>query len=252
MPESPTPERYVPSAPKGGISRLWKAFRAKPDRGQVLVAVLLAALGFGVVLQVRVDANDQLDQARRTELVQILSDLNQRSSRLENEIEELEATRRELASGADTEQVALEQTATRARQLAVLAGTAPAQGPGIVVTLEDPDEQVRARHILATVQELRVAGAEAMQLEGGNGEAVRMSASTFFLDADGVLEVDGVELTRPYVIKAVGAPGALAGSIRFVSSEVAEEAVVEEHDALVIDALREPVTPEYARPAPDD
>jgi uncharacterized protein YlxW (UPF0749 family) len=252
MPESPPPERFVPSAPQGGIPRLWKALKARPDRGQVVVAVLLAALGFGVVLQVRVDTEDQLDQARRTELVQILSDLNQRSSRLESEIEELEATRRELASGADTEQVALEQTASRARQLAVLAGTAPAQGPGIVVTLEDPDERVRAANVLATVQELRVAGAEAMQIEGGNGEAVRISASSFFLDAGGALEVDGVELTRPYVIKAIGAPSALAGSIRFVSTEVSEEAVVEELDSLVVDALREPVTPEYARPATED
>src|SRR5690606_32157204 len=191
MPDSPTPERFVPSAPRGGIRRLWKAFTAKPDRGQLVVALLLAALGFGVVLQVRGDADDQLETARRTELVQILSDLNQRSSRLEQEIAELEATRRELASGADTERTALEQTAMRARQLAVLAGTAPAQGPGIVVTLEDPDGQVRARHILATVQELRVAGAEAMQIQGGNGELVRVSASTYFLDAGGGLEVDG-------------------------------------------------------------
>ena len=252
MPESPTPERYVPSAPKGGVSRLWRAFRAKPDRGQVVVAVLLAALGFGVVLQVRVDADDQLDQARRTELVQILSDLNQRSSRLESEIEELEATRRELASGADTEQVALEQTATRARQLAVLAGTAPARGPGIVVSLEDPDERLRARHILAAVQELRVAGAETMQIEGGNGEVARISASSYFLDVDGMLEIDGMRLTRPYVIKAIGASAALSGSIKFVPGEFSDEAAVEESESLVIDALREPVTPEYARPATED
>ena len=233
---------------------MWKALTSRPDGGQVVVAVLLGALGFGAVLQVRADEADLLAQARRTELVQILSDLNQRNSRLESEVAELQAARRELQSGAQSEEALLEQTANRARQLAILAGTAPARGPGVVVNIEDPEERVRARHILGAVQELRVAGAEAIQIEGGNGNVVRVAVDTYFVDPDDVLMVDGVPITRPYVLTVIGDPTALNASVLFLggNKEILEESVVEERDDLVVDALREPVQPEYAQPAAED
>jgi uncharacterized protein YlxW (UPF0749 family) len=246
--------KFVPSSPRSGPRRLWKAFTARPDGGQVVVAGLIAALGFGAVVQVRADESDQLAQARRSELVQILSDLNQRNSRLEDEVAELQAARRELQSGAQTEEAALEQTATRARQLAILAGTAPASGPGVVVTIADPSERVQARHVMGIVQELRVAGAEAIQLEGGNDNVVRIGVDSYFLDPDGVLTVDGVPITRPYVLTVVGDPSALNASVLFLggSEEIQDEALVEEREDLLVDAVREPERPEYARPAPDD
>ena len=253
MPE-PTARRFVPSSPHGGPRRLWKALTARPDGGQVVVALLIAALGFGAVLQVRADESDQLAQARRSELVQILSDLNQRNSRLEDEVTELQTARRELQSGAQSEEALLEQTASRARQLAILAGTAPASGPGVVVTIEDPNERVQARHVMGAVQELRVAGAEAIQLEGGNDNEVRIGVDSYFLDPDGVLTVDGVRITRPYKLTVIGDPAALNASVLFLggNKEILEESVVEEHDDLLVDALREPARPEYAQPATDD
>ncbi len=253
MPES-TDRRFVPSRPQSGPRRLWRAFTSRPDRGQVVVAVLIAALGFGAVVQVRAGEGDQLAQARRSELVQILNDLNQRNSRLESEVSELQSARRELQSGAQSEEAALEQTASRARQLAILAGTAPARGPGVVVTINDPAEQVLARHVMGVVQELRVAGAEAIQLEGGNGNVVRIGVDSYFLDPNGVLTVDGVPIMRPYVLTVIGDPAALNASVLFLGSnkEIREESVVEEHEDLLVDALREPTRPEYARPTSDD
>lgn len=254
QPEQSSPDQFVPSPRRRGPGRLWKALTARPDGGQVVVAVLVGALGFGAVLQVRADEEDQLGQARRTDLVQILSDLNQRGGRLESELGELQATQRELASGADSEEAALEQTAARARQLAVLAGTEPASGPGVEVTIEDPGLRVAARHILSAIGELRVAGAEAMQIAGGNGNVVRIAASSYFLDIDGELEVDGVQLTRPYLITAVGDPNALAESVQFAggTKEIVEEAVAEMRDEVLVDALRDPAAPQYARPTNED
>ncbi|HEU4540551.1 MAG TPA: DUF881 domain-containing protein [Jiangellaceae bacterium] len=253
MPE-PTDRRFVARSPQSGPRRLWKALTSRPDGGQVVVAVLIAALGFGAVLQVRADESDQLTQARRSELVQILSDLNQRNSRLEDEVAELQGARRELQSGAQSEEAALEQTATRARQLAILAGTAPASGPGVEVTIEDPNERVQARHVMGAVQELRVAGAEAIQIEGGNGNVVRIGVDSYFLDPDGVLTVDEVPITRPYVLTVIGDPAALNAGVLFLggNKEILEESVVEEHEELLVDAVREPVELDYAQPAVDD
>ncbi len=226
-----------------GLRRLWKAVRARPDAGQLVIAVLLGALGFG----------DDLEGARRTDLVQILGDLNQRSARLEDEIDELEATRRELANNDD--QAVLERSAERSRQLAVLAGTSQAAGPGVEVTIADPGRQVRARHLITAVSELRAAGAEAIQIEGGDGVAVRVVMSTYFTEENGELRVDGTRVTRPYVITAIGQdPEALRGAVKFVggAEELFEEAVVEEYQQITVDALRDVSEPEYARPAPQD
>ena len=64
---------------------------------------------------------------------------------------------------------ALAETQRRAKVLGILAGTLPATGPGVVVAITDPQGKVRANVVLTVVQELRDAGAEALQIEGGGG-----------------------------------------------------------------------------------
>lgn len=254
-PDPPVP--FVPTAPTG-LSRLMRALRAKPDLGQVAVGALVGLLGFAAAVQIQADEDDLLSRARRADLIQILDGLTERADRLENQIAELDADRRELLSGADSEQAALDQAEARAQQLAVLAGTAAASGPGIVVTVTDPDAVVDALTLLSAVQELRDAGAEAIEISGAGDSQVRVVASTYFLDsADGV-EVDGVELRPPYRITAIGEPETMASAMQFpqgVVSRVSDKggrATVSQEDELTVDALHEARSPEYASPAPDD
>ena len=77
--------------------------------------------------------------------------------------------------------------ATEADTLDILAGTVPVTGPGIRITIEEVDGPVDIDSLLDTVQELRTAGAEAMQI---NGE-VRVVAQTSFEDGVGGIDVDG-------------------------------------------------------------
>ncbi|WP_053202852.1 DUF881 domain-containing protein [Jiangella muralis] len=254
--------RFTPAAPSG-TKRLWNAVRQRPDGGQVLVAVLVALLGFGAVLQVRADDDDALANARRDDLVQILDGLRRQADRLDDHVAELESDRRDLVSGADTEAAALEQAEERARSTGVLAGTIAAGGPGIIMTISDPDHDVAAYTMLRAINELRVAGAEAIQIRGGgNDAAVRVVASTSFENPSAdVLTVGGVELEPPYEIVAIGEPGELSGSMMFANGVVASiegddkggaEATVDEYDDLTVDVLHEPQAPQYARPAPED
>lgn len=254
--------RFTPAAPSG-TKRLWNAVRQKPDGGQVLVAVLVALLGFGAVLQVRSDDDDALANARRDDLVQILDGLRRQADRLDDHVTDLEGDRRDLISGADTEAAALEQAQERARSTGVLAGTIAASGPGIIMTISDPNHVVNASTMLRAVNELRVAGAEAIQIRGGgNDVAVRVVASTSFENPRaGVLTVGGKELEQPYEVVAIGNPGELRGSMTFADGVVASiegdeengaEATVDEYDELTVDVLHEPQAPQYARPAPED
>ena len=93
----------------------------KPGRAQVVFAAILLILGLGVAMQVRSQAQ-QTDYStmRRADLVQLLDDLNSESRRLEAEIAQLEETKRQLQSGADSERVAREEAQRRLDVLAIL------------------------------------------------------------------------------------------------------------------------------------
>ncbi|MGH8773812.1 MAG: DUF881 domain-containing protein [Jiangellaceae bacterium] len=247
----------MPTAPTG-LDRLIRALRARPDLGQVAVAALLGLLGFAAAIQVRIDDDDLLSRGSRADLVQILDGLTVRGDQLEEQIAELEADRRELLSGADTEQAALEQTAALYQQLAVLAGTTPTTGPGIVVTITDPDGGVKALTMFSAVQEMRSAGGEAIELAGANDQQVRVVASTYLIDVDGGIEVDGMLLEPPYRFTVIGDPDALRPAMSFpqgVVDNVEQDggrATVTEHEELVVDAVHETEEPQYASPAPAD
>lgn len=249
----PTPEESAAAEPATTTRTLGDLLRPKLSRGQLLAAGLCALLGFGAMVQFRIPEDEMLQRARRADLVQILDGLTQRSDRLEEEIAELESTRRELLSSTDRQQTALDQARSRARTLAILAGTAPATGAGIEVTIVDRFGEINSAVLLSAVQELRDAGAEAIQIEGGGGAAVRVVASTYFLDvAEGVV-IDGVRLEPPYRIlaigdpameRALGIPGGVIDSVRNNDGEVTVEVV----DEVVIDALHKPPEPKYGRP----
>src|SRR5207245_9985232 len=138
-------------------------------------------LGFAFVIQLRSNATDpQLASARPEDLVRILSDLDARKDRLSQEISQLETTQQQLAAGSQGRAAALDAAAKRARDLGILAGTLPAQGPGVQVRFQPGGQALKSSVILDAVEELRDAGAEAMQIEGANGASVRIVASTWF------------------------------------------------------------------------
>jgi hypothetical protein len=149
-----------------------------------VIGLLLGLLGFALAVQLRGNTTDtQLATARPDDLVRILSDLDSRSDRLRTEIRDLEDSRRQLESGAQGREAALAAARRRADDLGILAGTAPAVGPGLTIVFTPRDEPIRAATLLDAVQELRGAGAEAMQIRGSKGATVRVVASTYFVDS---------------------------------------------------------------------
>jgi uncharacterized protein YlxW (UPF0749 family) len=224
--------------------------------GRFVVAFLALLLGFGVAVQLRAAGEDELlARASRGDLVRILDGLTQRADALEQEIAELEATRRELASGADRGQAALDAATERVTTLGILAGTVAASGPGVGLRIDDPDRALPASVLLSAVQELRDAGAEAMQVGGAGGDVVRVVVSTSFLDADGGALVDGTLLRPPYQVTAIGEPSTMAtalgipgGLVEEVSSQGGTATVTESGEVLV-DTVVTLTPPEYARPS---
>lgn len=251
-PVAPTP---MPRAkgPNLALRRLKAGF--KPSRGQAIVAVVLALVACTAVVQVRVNrADDGYQNARREDLIAILDGLNQNNRRLESEITELEERKNTLSSSADKAQTAREQAEQQVRTLSILAGTLPAQGPGVRITLNDPDGKMTSGNLLDAIEELRDAGAEAIQING----SVRVVASTDLTDDAPGVRVDGEKLVSPYVIEAIGESHNLAEAANFPGGLVSEvtgpqiggTAEVTELRQLTISALHAPEEHRYARPAP--
>lgn len=223
--------------------------------GQVVVAVILGLVAMAVVTQLRLRAaDDEYAGARREDLIQILDGLHAESRRLEGEIDELEQTRQELATGADSDEVARIETERRLQELRVLAGTAPATGPGIRMVVRDPQGKVSESLMVDAVQELRDAGAEVIEIN----DTVRVVADTWFGPGpDGAVVADGVPLARPVTIEAIGDPHALEEGVRFrggLVSEISGPRVggsvdVSQVAELQVDSLHPAEPYQYARPA---
>jgi uncharacterized protein YlxW (UPF0749 family) len=236
-------------------ARLFRAARPRASRAQALAGVLTLLLGFAVVTQLRQTQAEGLSALSQTDLVGILDDVNQREARLEDDSRQLQATQERLRSGSDTSQAALDAAQSRLDTLGVLTGTVAAHGPGISLTIDDPGGKVNAAELLDTLQELRDAGAEAVQIG-----SVRAVASTSFLDTGSAtapsITVDGSQLSPPYTILAIGDSQTLAaaldipgGVLETLRQNHADGTVTDEQQ-VQITALHDVSSPRYARPAP--
>lgn len=270
-------ERVAAAPPPEAGARLVRfVLRPRRRRVDLAVAAILALLGFAAAVQVRSTQDDGLlATAREEDLVRILADLDNREERLRQEIAELVAQRERLSSGSGDAEAALEQARRRAQQLGVLAGTVAARGPGVELTISDPLGEVGADLLLDALEELRGAGAEAVQITGAiepdpeaedetaQSSTVRVVAATAFLDgperedggARGVV-VDGTLLRPPYRFTVIGDPGTLAsamaipGGVEDVVARAGGRAEVVRRTALAVTSLRPLTTPRYAQPSP--
>jgi len=219
------------------------------NRAQLIVAVLLCGLGLGLALQVRsTNEASPLRGARQEDLVRILDEVSDRSERLEAEKRRLEDQRKELENSSDQAEEARRQTEQKRRQLGILAGTVAAQGPGLHIKVTDPTGGVQADDLLNTVQELRAAGAEAIEVDD-----VRVVADTYFTDAGGAVRVDGHRVDAPYAFEVIGEPKDLepalnipGGVVQSLRKEQAEVTVTRSQK-ITVDALRPAQRPDYAR-----
>jgi uncharacterized protein YlxW (UPF0749 family) len=235
----------------GSWRTLLRMSRPRATRANAFAALLAVLLGFAIATQVQQTNQSGLEQLREDELVRILDDVSQEQDRLASDTRTLESTRDRLLSGVDASDEALKAAQERLDTLGILAGTAPASGPGVVITINDPDGKVTAARLLDALQELRDAGAEAVQIND-----VRVVADTWFADADGGIEVGGEQVDSPYTIRAIGDSATMASAMDIpggVTESVRRDgatSTVRQADKVDVTALHSLGEPRYARPVP--
>lgn len=252
------PEPIGPSAGpdpevRGVRRRLWTDLLAPRGwRTDLPIAVLALLLGLGFAVTVRTQqGSTSLLAARPDELATILADLSTRNEQLQAGIAQLQEQSHALASG--NAGIALQTAQQRAQQLAILAGTVGARGPGIVLTVTDPQGEVGAAVLVDTIEELRDAGAEAIDLSG-----VRIVTQSYVVAGpNGGLDVDGTDVRAPYRVTAIGDPQTLGEALAIpggvddaVDRVAGASASVRRSDQVFITSLRVGSTPQYAQPDP--
>ena len=222
----------------------------RPSRRQAVVAVLLAVLGFAFVVQVRDNAaNDTYAGLRESELIQVLDGLTGTAERARREVDRLDARREELLDESTRRAAALDEAEQRVRTLNIVAGLVPVSGQGLRVTITESTNRVSVGALLDTVQELRTAGAEAMEFN----DTIRLGADSHFEDAVGGIELDGRLLEPPYVLDVIGDPHLLrtaltfsSGPVETLQSEDGATVTIKDLETVEITSVRESSRPEYA------
>lgn len=224
-----------PAGGLGGTGRQAEEGEKRPLLAQLLVALLLGLVAFAMTVQMRGTASDDFSNLRQGELVELLNSLDSASDRVNRQLQELTATRNDLLSSTEQSEAAERQAQKRADDLAILAGTVPAVGSGIVITIDDPDGAIDAAVLLDAVSELRDASAEAIQINDG----IRVVAHTYFVDTQDGPVADGVVIASPITITAIGAPETMKSAMEFPGSVVER---VEDRKAKITIVEREHVS----------
>ncbi|HVL33058.1 MAG TPA: DUF881 domain-containing protein [Actinomycetota bacterium] len=185
--------------------------------GQVAIAVTVFLLGFLLAVQLRTQEGlaDRLAIERESDLGQILTELTSRSDRLLEEIVDLRVKLAQTSGSEAQERALIESAREQLEALRILLGIVPARGPGIEMTIADPQGTVGPDVLLDAIQELRDAGAEAIQIND-----VRVVASTSVGGVGGALTLGGIAIRAPYGVRAIGSASTLAEGMRIPSGVV--------------------------------
>jgi uncharacterized protein YlxW (UPF0749 family) len=227
------------------VPRPAEAGRAERRPGQVAIALTVALLGFLLATQLQAGQGlaRRLAGEREADLAQLLSDQQTRSDRLLAEIVDLKVRLATAAGSQEQERILLEAARNQLSTLRVLLGLVPVRGEGIRMTIKDPREVVGADLLVDTVQELRDAGAEAIDVNG-----VRIVASTAFTGRPGALSAGDVPVGAPYVVTAIGARQTLAEGVRIPGGLVDSVEALEGASVVVETVLQARIT--SLRPPP--
>jgi uncharacterized protein YlxW (UPF0749 family) len=224
----------------------------------VLAVLLCLLLGVAIATQVRqTGSGDSLETARPADLLVLLDSLQQREAALNTEVADLQRTLDQLQASGSSDTAAIDNARARLAALSILTGTVPATGPGVTLTITDPAKGVPAEAMLDVINELRAAGAEAMEIRGagaGQAPAVRVGVNTWIVGAPGALVVDSTTLNPPYSVVAIGDPPTLAAAMNIPGGamdsieRVGGTMVIQQSDRVDVTALRQPEARQYAQP----
>jgi uncharacterized protein YlxW (UPF0749 family) len=219
--------------------------RTKRRASQLPLAFVTALLGFLIATQFQAHEGlkTRLAGEREADLAQILSDLSVSSDQIQNEIVSLRVRLETARGSAGQEKVLLDNAKQQLDALRILLGLVGVHGPGVIATINDPDSTVGPEVLLDAVEELRDAGAEAIEIND-----TRIVASSAFAGTPGAITISGSRITAPYEISAVGGSETLSQALKIPGGVL--DTIGSRQGAAILIVERREVKIASLRPAP--
>ena len=184
----------------------------------VILGFMCFILVIALVIQIKTVNNNGVTITGNQEESNLKSQVLKMKEKYEDQYSELEKIEKELeiarqqATNNNTE---LEELESKIKEYSILIGNTNVTGKGVVVTLSDGKAEqnlldvenliVHAENVLAVVNELKNAGAEAISI---NNERI-VNASAISCDGN-VIVVNGEKISSPIKITAIGLPELLS------------------------------------------
>ncbi len=190
------------------------------------LTVALLVLGFLIAAQLASEGpRIRITSQERTPLVATALDLQAQQDDLKKQILEIRAGIQDLEAAGQGGTTVTRDLNTQLQDARIAAGLVAMSGPGLVIQLSDSsatipqggdqrDYLVSGNDVLAVVEELWLAGAEGVAV---NGE--RVTAATAIIDIGGSVLVNSAYVAPPYQVSAIGPPDVferLTGSPGFI------------------------------------
>ena len=171
----------------------------KSRSAQLSLTIVCFILGLLLVAQFRIQrmTDSSLLSASSADQLVIISNLVENNTRLREEMEMLEQQLSEYQQA--TRVAVLETLVEELNNVRIINGLVEVSGVGIEVSLDGP---IGVLDVQDLINELRNAGAEALTINGQRLTLYSAIAGT----EDGGMTVNGVVLSRPYVLQAIGQP----------------------------------------------
>ncbi len=171
----------------------------KTRSAQLLLTIICFILGLLLAAQFRAQqmTGGPLLSASSTDQLVIISNLVNNNARLREEMEALEGQLEEYRWA--TGRTVLESLVEELNKIRIINGLVEVSGPGVEVSLDGPLDVLDLQDL---INELRNSGAEALAI---NGERLTLY-SVISTSEDGAMAINGTELSRPYVLQAIGQP----------------------------------------------
>lgn len=181
---------------------------------QVTLGLALLGLGFLIAAQLASEGpRIRYTTQERTPLVETALDLQAQQDGLKQQILDLRGDIGDLEATGEGGAAVTQDLNRQLEQARIAAGLVAMTGPGLVIQLSDsdvpvpPDGNARdylvsGQDVLAVVEELWLAGAEAIAV---NGE--RVTTATAIVDIGGSVLVNSAYIAPPYQVTAIGPDG---------------------------------------------
>ena len=225
-----------------------------------------------ITVQIRTISQSKSEITRLKNENELRDEINEWKDMYESityKVSDLETKITDYKNAASANDVTLKLLNREIEDLEILSGLTELKGSGVIVTLDDTrainqiaadagfyDPNVYVIHdsdILLVINELKAAGAEAISINGQ-----RMTNNTEIRCVGPVIQINGIRLTAPFKITAIGAPDTLASSLKLRGGIVDQitqadiDVMIEKSDSVIVPKFDKVIEYKYASPIEEE